>query len=271
MNLRRAVLPVVAVCAIGAGGVAWLRMRNVQAADELPTAKVRQGEFLVIVRCRGELGAARSVQIGAPLRVSDLQIVWLAPPGSSVTAGQPVIRFDPSTAKQAINARTASLQQAQANLDQAVAQSHITAEQDKLDLAKSKYDLEKARLDASQQAIMSEIQGAEARIDVRVAEEKLKMAEAAIELHRKSDEAKIASLKRLRDQEQRELEIAKEQIGLMEVKSPLAGVIAYSSNTSQGWMNAQPYKVGDHAFPGAVVAGRIFAPDRAARSSLRGD
>ena len=40
----------------------------------------------------------------------------------------------------------------------------------------------------------------------------------------------------------------------MEVKSPSNGVINYLSNTSQGWMNAQPYKVGDHAFPGAVIA-----------------
>ena len=239
---------------MGAGATAWFKMRSVQAAAELPSAKSKKGEFLVIVRCRGELGASRSVQITAPLRVSDLQIVWLAAAGSPIGEGKPVIRFDPSTAKQAANTRTASLRQAQANLDQAVAQSHITAEQDKLDLAKAKYDLEKAKLDASQQAIMSEIQGAEAKIDVRVAEQKVQMAEAGVDLHRKSDEAKFASLTRLRDQEKRELDIATEQIGLMEVTTPISGIITYASNTTQGWMNAQPYKVGDHAFPGAVVA-----------------
>src|SRR5450631_4381947 len=241
MKLRRLVVPALAFCVIAGGSLAWFKMRKVQADADLPSAKAHQGEFLVIVRCRGELGAARSVQIAAPRRVSDLQIVWMAPPGTAVAAGHPVIRFDPSSANQAINVRTASLKQAQANLDQAAAQARITGEQDKLDLGKAQYDLEKARLEASQQAIRSEIQGAEANIDARVAEEKLRVAEASVELHRKSDEAKIASLTRLRDQEQSELEIATQQIGLMEVKTPIAGVITYLSNTSQGWMNAQPF------------------------------
>lgn len=240
--------------AAAAGGFAWFKMRKVQAATDLPSAKVRKGEFLVIVRCRGDLAAARSVQIGAPLRVPDLQIVWLAPASSVVKVDEPVIRFDPSTAKQAVNEHTASLRQAQANLDQAVAQSRITAEGDKLDLAKAQYDLERAQLEASKQSIVSEIQGAESKIDARVAGEKLKAQQALVELHKKSDEAKMASLTRLRDQEQTELDIAKDQVTRMEVKSTGSGVITYLSNTSQGWINAQPFKVGDHAFPGAVIA-----------------
>jgi multidrug efflux pump subunit AcrA (membrane-fusion protein) len=194
------------------------------------------------------------MQLTAPVRVSDLQIVWLAPPNSAVTQGQTVIRFDPSAAQQAIREHTAALRQAKANLEQALAQTRITAEQDKLDMATSQYDLEKARLQASQQAIMSEIQGEESKIDARVAEEKLHVEQAAVELHQKSAEAKIASLARLRDQEQAELDIANHQVALMEVKAPDNGVISYLSNYSQGWLNAQPYKVGDRAFPGAVIA-----------------
>jgi HlyD family secretion protein len=245
-----------AVLALGAaaGIVAWSKMRKVEANGDLPMAKARRGEFLVLVRCRGELAAERSVQLAAPVRVSDLQIVWLAPPNSPVGQGQTVIRFDPSAAQQAIREHTAALRQAKANLDQALAQSLITAEQDKLDLATSQYDLEKARLEASQQAIVSEIQGEESKIDARVAEEKLHAERATVELHQKSSEAKIASLTRLRDQEQTELEIANHQVALMEVRTPQRGVISYLSNTSQGWLNAQPYKVGDRVFPGAVIA-----------------
>src|SRR5881628_1704091 len=40
----------------------------------------------------------------------------------------------------------------------------------------------------------------------------------------------------------------------MELKSPLAGVINFMPNYSQGWMNAQPFKVGDHAVPGGILA-----------------
>jgi multidrug efflux pump subunit AcrA (membrane-fusion protein) len=246
------------VCAVtGAllvgGGVAF-RMRRVQAATELPTAAVRRGEFLVLVRARGELTARQSVQINAPRNIPDLQIVWLAPSGSDVEPGKPVIRFDPSGAKQQIDEHNANLRSAQANLDQALAQSHITAEQDKLDLAKAKYELEKAQLEASKQAIVSAIQGKESKIDSGVAEEKLRVQEATVNLHQKADEAKMASLTRLRDQEQHELEIVRAQLEAMEVKSPSKGIITYLSNTSQGWLNAQPFKVGDHAAPGAALA-----------------
>ncbi len=188
-----------------AGLVAWSKLRGVEAAGDLPVAKARRGEFLVLVRCRGELAAERSVQLAAPVRVADLQIVWLAPPNSPVSQGQTVIRFDPSAAQQAIREHTAALRQAKAKLEQALAQARITAEQDKLDLATSEFDLEKARLEASQQAIVSEIQGLESKIDARVAEEKLRAEKATVELHQKSDEAKIASLTRLRQQEETEL------------------------------------------------------------------
>lgn len=237
-----------------AGGGAFFRMRRVEASTNLPTANARRGEFLVLVRCRGELSARRSTQITAPVNIPDLQIIWLVPGGSEVTAGQAVIRFDPSAAKQQINEHTVALRAAQANLDQAIAQARIAAEKDKLDLATAQYDLEKARLEASKVAVVSVIQGEESKIDSGLAEQKLRVQEATNNLHTKSDEAKIASLTRLRDQETRELEITNQQLAGMEVKSPGKGVITYLGNYSQGWMNAQPYKVGDHAPPGAGLA-----------------
>lgn len=250
---NRIVFFVITAGALIAAGVAF-KMRRVQAATELPTAAVRKGEFLVLVRSRGELTARQSVQINAPLNIPDLQIIWLASNGSDVEPGKPVIRFDPSGAKQQIDEHTANLRSAQANLDQALAQSHITAEQDKLDLAKAKYDLEKAQLEASKQAIVSVIQGEESKIDSGLAADKLRVQEATVNLHQKSDEAKMASLTRLRDQEQHELDIVKAQLDAMEVKSPSKGIITYLSNTSQGWLNAQPFKVGDHATPGTALA-----------------
>ncbi len=247
------VVPIV-ICLVALAGVALFRMRRVQASTSLPTSNARKGEFLVLVRSRGELTARRSVQIIAPVNVPDLQIVWLAPAGSDVLPGQVVIRFDPSAAKQQIREHTAAMRAAQANLDQAMAQGRIAAEKDKLDLATAQYDLEKARLEASKLAIVSAIQGEESKIDSGLAETKLKVQEATNHMHFKSDEAKIASLMRLRDQETRELDITNHQLAEMEVKSPGKGIITYLNNYAQGWMNAQAYKVGDHAPPGSGLA-----------------
>ncbi len=253
MRWRRALTWLVLLLAAGSG-VAFFRLRNAQAATNLPTANARRGEFLVLIRARGELTAEKSVQITAPVNVPDLQIVWTAPTGSEVAPGQVVIRFDPSAAKQQISEHTAALKSAQANLDQALAQARITSEKDKLDLATASYDWEKAKLEASKQAVMSVIQGEESKIDSGLAQEKVNVQSATNQMHTTSDQAKIASLTRLRDQEVRELEITNAQLASMEVKSPGRGVITYLGNYSQGWMNAQPYKVGDHAAPGTLLA-----------------
>jgi HlyD family secretion protein len=243
-------LAVVAVTA--AGGI--YRMRKVQAAVNPPTARARKGEFAVIVVCRGELSVQRSAQLTAPLNVPDLKIVWLAPPGGQIKSGQPVIRFDPSSARQQLDEKSAVLRQAQATVDQAVAQARITAEQDKLDLANARYQVERARLEASKQAIVSVIQGEESKVDLESAEMKLKVQEATVNLHQASDTAKIASVTQQRDKAQAEVDLANHRLGQMEIKAPLDGVVVYQMNTSQGWMNRQPFKVGDHAWPGAPLA-----------------
>jgi len=235
-----------------AAGV-W-QMRRLQAAIRLPVAPARKGDFLVIVRCRGELKARKSVQLTAPVNVPDLQIVWLAPSGNPVTAGQPVIRFDPSSARQQLQEKEAGLRQAQATLDQAVAQARITAEQDKLDLSAARYDVERARLEASKSEIVSALQGEESKIDLGLAEQKLRVQESTVTLHEASDKAKIASLTRLRDQAQAEVDLTKHRLAQMEIAAPSDGVILYLSNFSQGWLNAKPFQIGDHAWQGGALA-----------------
>lgn len=234
-------------------GFALREYRRTGELAEVPTAAARQGDFLVLVRCRGELVAKRSEQLIAPLE-PDLQIVWMAPAGGQVKKGQTVVKFDPSKTAQDLKEREAALAQAQATLDQAEAQAKITADQDKLDLATAKYQVEKARLEASKQAIVSAIQGQQSAIDLSLAEEKLKVQEAAIELHNKSNEAKSASLRRLREEAKAWVDLITQRLAEMELTSPLDGVINYLPNYSQGWLNAQPYKVGDHAVPGGVLA-----------------
>jgi hypothetical protein len=243
-----------ALVVVGAGAALAVRMNGNQSAEALPTATARKGEFLELVGCRGELVAARSVQLSAPSTVPDLRIVWLAPANSAVKAGDVVIRFDYSTGKQQLAEKTAALQQAQAALDQAAAQARITAEQDKRDLAAARHQVERARLEASKQEIVSALQGEESRIDLGLAEEKLRVQEAAAALHTASNASKIASLTRARDKAKDEVDLINDRIAQMEVKSPLEGVVTYMMNYSQGWMNATPFKVGDRAWPGSVIA-----------------
>src|SRR5258708_3622083 len=255
-NRRRRKWIVLATFVVVAGLVSAgaYRIRLAQASTKLPTAPARKGDFSVIVRCRGELKATRSVQIAAPVSIRDLRIVFLAPPGGAVKAGQVVIRFDPSSAKQQLEEKTAALKQAQATLDQQTAQSRIIAEQDQRDLSTARYAVEKAHLEVSKQEIVSKLQGEESKIDLGLAEKDLKVKQAAVELHATSDRAKTASLTRLRDQAQFEVDLVNKRLTYMEIKSQLDGVIVYLPNYSQGWVNAKPFAVGDQVWPGASLA-----------------
>jgi HlyD family secretion protein len=237
----------------GAGVWLW-RARQVQAKADLPVASARRGEFQVIVRCRGELVSAHSIQLVAPMNVPGLQIAWQAPANSEVKQGDVVIRFDSSQAKQQLLEKQAILKQAQATLDQAVAQARITSEQDRLDLASARVDLAKAKLEVSKQEVVSKLQGEESAIDMGLSEEKLLVQEATGELHQKSDAQKMGSMIRLRDKAQEEIDVTNERLSRMEMHAPSNGVVIYVNNTSQGWLNAKPFKVGDNVFPGTVVA-----------------
>ncbi|MBI4874730.1 MAG: efflux RND transporter periplasmic adaptor subunit [Acidobacteria bacterium] len=235
------------------GGVMGWRARAARAEGTLATAEARKGEFLVLIRCRGELKARRSVQVSAPVNVPELRIVWLAPSGSPVREADPVVRFDPSSARQQLAEKEAALKQAQAALDQATAEAGIVAEQDRRSLAEARYQVERARLEVSLTEIVSALKAAESKIDLSVAERRLSAQAANAKLGEVSSAARIASLKRQRDKARDEVELTKERLSKMELKAPLSGIMIYLPNYSQGWMNAKPFKVGDQVWPGAPL------------------
>jgi hypothetical protein len=243
------------VLVIAGTAFAWKQYAHRQHdVADVPTATARQGEFAVMIHCRGALTARRSVQLAAPVGVQDLQIVWLAPSGSEIKEGEPVIRFDQSKLQQEVTEKRVALRQAQATLDQGEAQAHMRAEQDKVDVSSARYDMEKARLEASKKAIVSASDGQKSAIDLGLAQEKVTLQVSGTDLHAQSDAAKNASSRRLRDEAQAELARSLKRLTLMELKSPLNGVVTYLNNRSQGWMNAQPFKAGDHVASGAAIA-----------------
>ncbi|HXR96931.1 MAG TPA: HlyD family efflux transporter periplasmic adaptor subunit [Terriglobales bacterium] len=251
-RLRRWTATAVVTLSIVALAYGFHRLRSPALAN-LPTAAARAEEFRVTVKTQATLVATRSEELHAP-NVLNLQITWLAPPGSTVKVGDPVIRFDPSSAQKDADAKTAALRQAQASLDQANAAAQIADQQDALDLATDQNGVASARLDASKAAILSTIDGDEAKLALGMAEEKLKVEQANINLHRTSNGAKIASATRNRDKAQADLTLDQEEMKQMLVRAPFNGVVTYLTNQSQGWMNAQPFKVGDHVWANAAIA-----------------
>lgn len=248
---RRLVILGVVVATLA--GLAFALRRYRDTGPDVPTATATEGPFQVTVSLRASLQAARQVILRAP-NVSNLQIIWLAPTGSALKAGDPVIRFDPSTVRKDLDAKTAALRQMQATLDQAEATAAIADQQDALDFATDQNAVASAKLDADKAAILSPIDGDEARLALGMAEEKLRVEQATIALHRTSNAAKIASATRNRDKAKADFDLDQTYMRQMEIRTPLAGVVTYLTNYSQGWMNRQPFKVGDHVWPNGEIA-----------------
>ena len=251
--LRAAIWLAVLGAISAAGWVGTQKYRGTQTAAELPVAQAREGEFLAIIRCRGELRAVRSAQIYAPI-VPNLRIAWMAANGEVVEKGAPVIRFDSSTAQQDLIRKEAQLTQSQATLDQQVAQAQITADHDEGDLKDARYNVEKTRLGTAANEFVGRIQAEQARIDLGVAEQRLKVQDANIALHAASDKSRLASLTRQRDQAKADVELTKKRLAQMEIPAPLSGVVVFVSNYNQGPLNAKPFKVGDNVYSGMNLA-----------------
>jgi multidrug efflux pump subunit AcrA (membrane-fusion protein) len=237
--------------------IAVLSLRQTQrvsAKSDRPVAQAHKGEFQVIVSCRGELVAGKSVLIAAPTNVPDLRITWIAPQGEPVKPGTPILRFDESGAKRQLQEKEATLGQAQASLDQAIAEARINEQKDNLDLAAAQQAIERAALDVQKAEIVSALQAAEYKLDLTLAQEKRRVQEATNGLNRVSAESKQASLRSQRDKAQAEVELTKKRIGQMTVVAPSEGVLTYLMNFSQGWVNARPFKIGDNVWAGSAVA-----------------
>lgn len=252
-RLRSWIVFLVFLGVIGGSAAGIYRLRKVQASVTFPVAPAHHGEFLVIIRTRGELKAARSVSVYAPI-VPQLRIAWLAPSGTVIQQGDPMIRFDSSAAQQQLQQKEATLKQVQAQLDQTVAQSRITLDQDNSDLADIQFSVDRAKLEVSKQEIVSQIQAEESRIALGIAEQKLKAQQATVALHRASETSRIASLTRQRDNAKNDVDITTARIAQMEIKAPITGFLVFATNYSQGWMDAKPFKVGDNVFSGMNLA-----------------
>lgn len=251
---RRALLTVAFVAAIAGGALYWRRAMPASADTTLPTAVARKGEFLVVVACRGELVAGKSMLITAPLNVPNLQIVWMLTQGSPVKAGDTIVRFDASGAKRQLQEKEAALAQSKAQLDEAIAQGKIAVEQAQRELSTLRTAMERARLEMSKEEILSALTAAEKKIEFEVAQQKTQVQETAVELARKQNDSKVASIRAQVEKNQAEVAVTTRRIEQMEVRSPSDGVVSYLMNYSQGWVNAKPFKVGDNVWPGSSIA-----------------
>jgi multidrug efflux pump subunit AcrA (membrane-fusion protein) len=248
---------VVLVTVVSTAVAVWIGVAEFRRAEAsvLPMAPVRSGEFLAVIRTRGQIQALRSVPIYAPL-AEDLRIAWMAPVSEPLRAGEPMIRFDSSAAERNLIERRATLERARAALEQATVDTRVAAEQNRRDLIDARLGVQLAETATVDSDFVARLQAEASRIDLDVARQNLRQLEAEVAQREVARQSQVASLERQLEDAQAWVRIVDAQIAQMEIRAPLGGYAVYAQNNSSilSRGGAQPFRVGDQVYGGMNLA-----------------
>ena len=249
--IQRKAMVVVALLSMGSGAVLGA-VRYSNRFPAIPTFEVKRGEFIDSVQFRGEVKAMKSVPISAPAEAGDLEIVKIAADGTQLKQGDTIVEFDKTKTEQELAQYRSTLKSARAEIEQARAQARLKEEEDVTAVMKARYDVEAAKLDASKQEIVSRIEGAEAKLKVADAEQKLHEMEEKVKSDRAVNKATIESKTQASKKAAYDVQRAERALTKMILRAPLAGMISLVPV----WRpeGEVPFKPGDRAWPGALMA-----------------
>jgi HlyD family secretion protein len=249
--------PVIVLGLVVAAGVTFGAVRFSRAVPAIPTAIVQRGEFVETVQFRGHVIAEKSVLLKAPSVTGDIQITKLARTGTAVKKGDVVAEFDTSKLVDTLNQRRSDMKQADAAIEQERAKARLLDEQDRTDLLKAGYDVDRAKLDVSQQEILSAIDGAEKKLALADAEQKLREVESRQKSDQASSQATINGKVQERAKAQADVRRVESDIASMTLRAPVDGVVTLFPNWRAGGFfsdNPPEFRPGDRAWHGATIA-----------------
>lgn len=239
------------ILAFGSLGLfGWVH--SIRKDPPVPVFQVQRAEFLDALEFRGEVKAMRSVTVAAPPDIGSLQIVKIVTDGAQVKQGDVVVEFDASKTRQDLDQDRSVVKSADAQIEQSRAAGKLTEEEDTTALMKARYDVESAKLDASKSEIVSKIDGAEAELKVKDAEQDLRQAEAKLKSDQAKNTATIDGYRHASAKARFDEQRAERALNSMQVKAPSAGSVSLVSIWHDG--SEGPFKAGERAWSGASIA-----------------
>jgi HlyD family secretion protein len=253
--VRAAVLiaAVGAIAAIVFATPLWSRGR----LDSIPTVVVQKGAFVDYLQVRGEIRPVRSIVLTAPMSGADMQIVELAANGAAVSAGDPVVRFDPTTQQRAIEQRQSELKQAAAEIDRIEAESMRRTRAADTELTQARSALERARLDATGVDLIPRVESEKRALLLANAQLQVAALERKIEGERMVAAADVMIARQKRDKAQSDLAEAERLLEVLTLRAPADGTISLLPNFRAGGpmsSSAPEFRRGDRVFFGAPIA-----------------
>jgi RND family efflux transporter MFP subunit len=230
--LRRRWFQVIAVVVLVLVSASWLIARDVKGGDEALVAKVKKGEFKVVVTSSGELRAPKFVQITVPANSNQagayqMKIASLVPEGSVVKEGDVVAELDRSTIASTLNDVQIALTKADAVYEQAMLDSTLNLSKAREDIHTGELGMEEKKLAKDQAVYEAPSVRRQADIDYEKAERAL--AQSKLDYKTKTDQAK-AKMREVGadfDRQKSKVKVVQEVMAAFTIKAPAPGMVIY--------------------------------------------
>jgi multidrug efflux pump subunit AcrA (membrane-fusion protein) len=229
------------------------------------SARAERRDLVLSVELKGELAALDAEAIG-PVKlpeVWDYRISFLAPEGSEVKKGQPVLGFDTTNLRQQLEEKKAEAESAGKEIDRR--RRTLALARGDLELQKAQVEARRARA-AMKVDVPPEVSGAielrKARLDLDLAEAEAGSVTRRLEAAERAARAELSVLEGRRRRAALRTSQLVTTIGRMTIPSPRSGTVLYVPN----W-NGEKRKVGDNCWFGEKI---LQVPDLA-RLGIQGE
>ncbi|HSW50984.1 MAG TPA: HlyD family efflux transporter periplasmic adaptor subunit [Bryobacteraceae bacterium] len=247
------------VVVLGAGWWGYSYVRQMpERRQDVPLAKVRQGEVVISAFARGELRALRSESLVAPNLMGTVQVTQLAPIGALAREKDLIVEFDDSEVLSRIEENQLNMQSADENIKRQEAELAIRNNQDQVELLGARYAVRRAELQVKRNDLLSAIDARKNVLALDQAKRSLAQMEADTKARQEQAQAQLALLRQQRSRVM--LELTREQRRLQQTRllATMSGLVAVRQNSFGGarMFGAQvpDIREGDQVQPGMPVA-----------------
>jgi len=257
----------------------WTKVTGVLAAsdeDPIPVQRLEQSPFQLNIPAYGEITGLESTPVPTPsTRGGGLKVGWLIPEGSFVKEGDVIARFDN------VDARL-NLEQQQNTLQMNQERTKVTSGKQTTDEKVLGYDRKDAEEEyeyamtvlPQDETIFSKWAIIEAKINAGFAKERIGFLASKGKTQKRIARSDQQILAIERNKAQAEIEIAKQTLAALELKTPKGGLVLYRRD------RGRDPQVGDETWPGQILLeiidmealqARTYVLERDAGSLAKGD
>jgi HlyD family secretion protein len=244
---------IVAIAATVAGLILALALRNRHTGHGSVSVSIRDNS-LQILRLKGTTEAVQSRSLLAPIlsgqQVSSLTLIRLAPGGTHVKAGDLLAEFDRQAQIRDFMDKQAEYSKLVDQVAEEQAKEVAARAKDETELTQAEDDLRKAELEIQKAEIVSKIDAEKNQETLQEARATYDQLRETFDLKRKAALAAIRILEIQRDRTQQTMLHAQSNADLMQIRSPIDGVVVLNTIWKQGTMGE--VQEGDQLEPGTT-------------------